>query len=248
MRLALATLWILIGCAINGGIYWVFLNTPESTVWTLGASALLAIVIAIVDALTVTGAVTISANGLSRSGVARAVRAIPSIIPASLIFVLLWWVTVRGETWIGMRGGQISAWFIAQFGWADISWLLTAIRYMAIWIRWVLATMLALSLIAGVVAVGPRAMVQSAWLRRALRPRALLLASLWFVVLIAWPWNYVVPWRPAAVPPTSIEVVFIAVKLSLCAIMFAIAVALMIREASGAAAPPRDPEAAVQAA
>jgi hypothetical protein len=247
MRLALATLWIVIGCAVNGGIYWLFLNTPESTIWTLGASALLAIVIAIVDALTVTGAMTIWANGLSRGSVTRAVRAIPSIIPALLIFVLLWWLTMRGETWIGMRSGPISAWFIAQFGWADVSWLFTAIRYVAIWIRWVLATMLALSLMAGVVAVGARALRQFAWLRRALRPRALLLATLWFGVLIALPWNYVVPWRPAAVPPTSIEVVFIAVKLSLCAIMFAMAVALMIREASGAA-PPGDPEAAVQAA
>ena len=247
MRFALATIWILIGCAINGGIYWVFLNTPESTVWALGASAVLAVVIAFIDALTVTGALTIWIDGFSRGSVVRAVRAIPSIVPASLIVVLIWWMTLRGETWVGMRSGQISAWFIAQFGWAEIAWLFTGIRYLAIWIRWVLATMLALSLMAGFVAVGVRAVAQLAWLRRAVRPRALFFATLWFVVLIALPWIYIVPWRPAGLPPTSVEVVFIAVKLTLCAIMFAAAVALMVREASGAV-PPRDPDAAVRAA
>lgn len=248
MRFALATLWILIGGAINGGVYWVFLNTPESTVWALGASAGLALLITIIDALTLTGAMTIQANGLSRSSIARAVRGIPAIVPASLIVVLLWWLSLRGETWVGMRGGQISAWFIARFGWSDIAWLFTAVRYAAIWIRWVLATMLALSLMTGIVFAGARAAGQFAWLRRALRPRALLFATLWFVVLIALPWNYVVPWRPADLPATAVEVVFIAVKLSLCAIAFAIAVALMIREASGAALQSPDPKEAAQVA
>jgi hypothetical protein len=247
MRFALVTIWILIGCAINGGFYWVFLNTPESTVWALAASAVLAIVITIIDAMTVTGALTIWSNGFSRSSIVRAVRAIPSIVPASLIVVLLWWMTLRGETWVAMRSGQISAWFIAQFGWSEIAWLFAGVRYLAIWIRWVLATMLALSLMAGFVAVGVRALGQAAWLRRALRPRALFFATLWFVVLIAVPWTYIVPWRPAGLPATSVEVVFIAVKLTLCAIMFAAAVALMVREAS-AVVPPRDPDAAVEAA
>ncbi len=39
MRLALATVWILIGSALTAGVYWIFLITPESTVWSLLASA-----------------------------------------------------------------------------------------------------------------------------------------------------------------------------------------------------------------
>ena len=73
-----------------------------------------------------------------------------------------------------MRSGQISAWFIARFGWDDVSWLFTAIRYVAQWLRWVIAALLALSLMAGFVAIGWRALAQAAWIRRALRPRAIV--------------------------------------------------------------------------
>ena len=44
MRLALATLWIMAGSVLTASVYWVFLITPESTVWALMMSAMLAIV------------------------------------------------------------------------------------------------------------------------------------------------------------------------------------------------------------
>jgi hypothetical protein len=248
MRFVLAVVWVLIGCAINGGLYWIFLNTPESTVWTLGASALLALIITVLDGLTVTGAMTILANGLSRAGVMRAVRAIPSIIPASIVVLLIWWLTIRAESWVVMREGQISASFIARFGWADVTWMFRLVHYAGQWFRWVVALMLALSLIAGFVSVGAGALLQFAWLRRALHPRSLLVSSLYVIVLIALPWKYLVPWRPAGLPATSIEIVFIAAKLSVAAILFAVAVVLMIREASGAPTPPRNPKQAELAA
>ena len=248
MRFTLAALWILIGSAINGGLYWVFLNTPESTVWTLAASAVLAFVMMMLDGLTVTGAIAILGNGMSRSSLMRAVRAIPSIIPASAIVLVIWWLTLRAETWVTLRNGQINAWFIAQFGWADVSWLFRSVHYLAMWLRWVVAFMLALSLMSGFVAVGARALAQAAWLRRALHPRALIFASLVFIVLIALPWKYVVPFRPASLPATSVEMVFIAGKLLLTAVLFAVAVTLMIREAGGAVPPPPDPREAAQVA
>ena len=95
-----------------------------------------------------------------------------------------------------------------------------------------IAGLLALSLMAGFVAVGWRALAQAAWLRRALRPRAIAAATLWFGGLIALPWIYLVPWRPASLPPTSIEFAFIVAKLSIAAILFAVGAALMIYEAS----------------
>ena len=248
MRFLLGVLWILIGCVINGSLYWLFLNTPESTVWALAASAVLGLIITVVDGLTVTGAMAVMANGLSRAAIVRAIRAIPSIVPASIIVLLIWWITLRAEDAVVIRQGQINAWFIARFGWADVTWIFRAVHYAGLWFRWVVAMMLALSLIAGFVNVGARALAQFAWLRRALHPRALLLGSLYFVVLIALPWRYLVPWRPAGLPPTSIEFAFIAVKLSIVAILFAVAVALMIREASGTVPPPIDPKEAAQVA
>jgi hypothetical protein len=248
MRFAITTLWILVGAALSGGVYWAFLMTPESTVWTLIGSAILAVVVLMLAGFTITGSIAILWDGWSRATIDRAVRSIPSILPALLIVLFVWWITLRAETWVGLRSGQISAWFIAQFGWADVSWLFRTVRYTAMWFRWIVASMLALSLMTGFVIVGTRAIAQGAWLRRALHPRALVFSTLIFIVLIALPWKYVVPWRPAALPPTSIEMAFITVKLSITAVMFAIAIALIIREASGAVPGPRDPEEAAQAA
>jgi len=248
MRLALAAAWILIGSAVSAALYWQFLLTPESTVFALIASGLLAIVALMLAALTITGAIAIWGNGVSRSSLMRALRSIPSILPALVIVLLFWWITLRAETWVAMRSGPINAWFIARFGWSDVSWLFRTVHYSAMWLRWIVAPMLALSLMSGFVAVGVRAMTQVAWLRRALHPRSLVFASLLFVVMIALPWKYIVPWRPASLPPTAVQLTFITVKLSLAAITAAVALALIIREASGAVPPPRDPHEAAQAA
>lgn len=248
MRLVLVALWLLAGTAISAGIYWEFLVTPESTIYALIASSLLAIVALILIGVTITGAIAIWSNGLSRSTLTRALRTVPSILPGLAIVWLFWWITLRAETWFVMRTGPINAWFIAQFGWSDVSWLFRGVHYVAMWFRWIFAPMLALSLMSGFVLAGSRSMTQAAWVRRALRPRSLIFASLLFIVMIALPWKYIVPWRPDSLPPTSVELAFIAIKLSLTSIMAALAIALMIREASGAAPPPRDPHEAAQAA
>lgn len=248
MRLALVASWILIAGSVSGGVYWVFLNTPESTVWTLIASALLALGFIAATGLTVAGAIAIWSNGVTRSALTRALRSIPAIIPAMAIVAIGWWMTTRVEAWVAMRSGQISAWFIAQFGWGDVAWLFRTVTYGVLWLQWVVAPLLAVSLMNGVMAIGGRAVIHVAWLRRALRPRAVLVATFWFVVLIAIPWRYVVPWRPASLPPTTVELAFIVGKLSLSAILFAIGAALFIRQAIGNLPPSGDPKEFAQAA
>jgi hypothetical protein len=238
MRIALATLWILTGSAITAGIYWGFLNTPESTVSALILSAVLAGITLALAGFTITGAIAMLAHGASIAGLRRAVQAIGSVIPALAIVLIAWWITTHAEAWFAMRNGQINAWFIARFGLADVTWLFTALRYIGQWFRWIVATLLALSLMAGFVAIGWPALTQAAWLRRALRPRALLLATVWFVVLIALPWMYLVPWRPKGISPTSGEFAFIVAKLSISAILFAIGAALIVYEASRVPASP----------
>jgi hypothetical protein len=232
MRLILAALWILAGAALTAGAYWGFLITPESTIWSLMTSALLAIVTLAFAGLTASGAILMWWQGASIAGVRRAWRSIPGVIPAALIVLVIWWLAQRAEAWLTMRSGPISAWFIARFGWSDVSWLFAGLGYVADWFRWVIAGLLALSLMAGFVAIGWRALAQAAWLRRALNPRAVAVATLWFVGLIALPWMYLVPWRPQNLPPTSIEFLFIVAKLSLSAALFAVGTALMIYEAS----------------
>ena len=79
-------------------------------------------------------------------------------------------------------------------------------------------------------------MARPTWLRQALGPRTVIVATVWFVVLIALPWLYLVPWRPQNLPPTALEFAFIVAKLSAAAVLFAVGAALMIFEASKAPA------------
>ena len=231
MRLLLVASWMLIGAALTAAVYWGFLNTPESTVWALMVSAVLALLALALIGFTAAGAITMW-NGASIGGVKGALRSIPGVVPAALMVWLIWWIARRGETWIAMRSGQINAWFIARFGWDDMSWLFTAVGIAADWFRWVIASLLALSLMAGFVAIGWRALAQTAWLRRALRPRAVAGATLWFGALIALPWLYLVPWRPQNLPPTSIELAFILTKLAIAALLIALGAALITYEAA----------------
>ena len=232
MRLVLAALWILAGAALSAGAYWSFLITPESTIWSLLMSALLAAVALALIGFTASGAILVWRQGASIASIRRAGQSIPAVIPAALLVALVWWMTDRAETWVAMQSGQINAWFIATFGWSDASWFFAGVGYVAGWFRWVIAALLAVSLMTGFVAMGWRAMAQSAWLWRALRPRTIIVATLWFVVLIVLPWLYLVPWRPEGLPPTSIEFAFIVAKLLLSAVLFAVGAALMIFEAS----------------
>ena len=232
MKLALASLWLLIGGAITGALYWGFLITPVSTILALITSALLAIVVLAVLGTVVNGAIDIVSRGFSLAGLRHAFASSAAVIPAGLVVLALWAITNMGEVSVAQYNGQINAWFIARFGWDDVSWLFTAIRYLAMWLRWVISGLLAVSLMAAVLNAGWSALAGASWMSRAIRPRAVAVATLAFVTLIELPWIYLVPWRPESLPATAVEMVFIVSKLSLAAILAAVGSALLIREAS----------------
>lgn len=229
MRLVAVSLWLLAGAAAAGAVYWGFLNTPESTVFALAASALLALLAVAVLSFTINGAIALWSGRPSIGVATRSLRSIPTIVPALLVFALLWWIANRIDLWVAPRTGSINAWFIARFGWDDVTWLFTALRWLTMWLRWVVGGLLAVSLMAGVANAGWRAGVEASWLRRGLRPRALAVATICFVALIVLPWFYLVPWRPDWLPPTGAELVFIVTKLSAAALLMAAGAALMIR-------------------
>ena len=243
MRLVLVTVWILAGAVVTAGAYWGFLNTPESTVGALALSAVLALLALTLLSITINGAIVVWSNGSSARALKRAFYRIPSIIPALLVFALFWWIANRFDTWIALRSGEINAWFIARFGWDDVLWFFTGVRFFTTWLRWVVGGLLAVSLMGGMAAIGWRAGTRPQWVRRAMRPRALLAATLWFVVLIVLPWIYLVPWRPGWVPPSGAELAFIVSKLTIAAVAMAAGIALIIHEATRVPYTPIDPEA-----
>ena len=242
MKLALVTAWILIGAAFTAAAYWGFLSTPESSVLALIAQAALMLVAIALLSVTINGAIALWVNGPSAAAVRRSIARVGAVVPALLVFALFWWIAYRLDTWVALRNGAINAWFIARFGWDDVSWLFTAIGLFTTWLRWVFGGLLAVSLMGGLGVIGWRAGVRPQWVRRGIRPRTLIAATLYFVGLIVLPWTYLVPWRPEWVPPTSAEMAFIVTKLSFAAILMAAGIALMIYEATRLPLTPIDPK------
>lgn len=232
MTLAAITLWILAGAALTGGAYWTFLITPESTVGSLAVSALLLAIAFFLLAVTVSGAIQAWARGMSVSILRSAITGVAAIVPAVLVFAAVWWLTGSATDRVTIYSGQINAWFIARFGWSDVSGLFRAIDWAAIWLKGVAAPMLALSLMGAITLAGWKSLARAAWLKHAVSPLRLALATLWFGLFVAAPWIYLAPWRPQGLPATSVELMFIIAKLSMVALVMATGAALMIKEAS----------------
>ena len=232
MRLVSVTLWILAGAALTGGAYWSFLVTPESTVGALAASSLLIITAAFLAAVTVGGAILGWRDGLSASHLRTTITGVPAAVPGALVVFAVWWLVGSATDRVTIYSGQLNAWFIASFGWDDVSWLFTGTTWLAAWLKWVVAPMLALSLMASVLVAGWRTLTGMRWVTRALAPLSLGIATIAFGVLIAAPWTYLTPWRPEGLPATSIELAFIIAKLSVTALLRASGLALIIRQAT----------------
>lgn len=232
MRLVAVTLWILAGAALTGGAYWSFLITPESTVWMLAVSAVLLLTALFLVSLTIGGAIIGWRDGVSSRLLRSAIAAVPAVIPAALLVAIIWWLTGSATDRITVYSGQINAWFIATLGWDDVWWLFSGVAWLAAWLKWVVAPILALAMMGRVIAEGWRALAGLAWQRHALAPVTLAVATLLFAVLVAAPWIYLAPWRPANLPATTIELMFIIAKLKITAVLMATGVALIIRQAT----------------
>ena len=237
MKLAAITLWILAGATLTGGAYWTFLITPESTVGSLAVSALLLGIAFFLLAVTVSGAIQGWARGMSPSIFRSAITGVAAIVPAVLVFAAVWWLVGSVTDRVTIYSGQINAWFIARFGWSDVSGLFRAIDWAAIWMKGVAAPMLALSLMGAITLTGWQSLTPAAWLRHAVSPLRLAPATFWFALFVAAPWTYLAPWRPEGLPATSVELVFIIAKLSVTGVLMAIGAALMIREGTRGTTP-----------
>jgi len=232
LRLVSISLWLIAGCGVAGAAYWAFLVTPESSAGALALSAVFAVVTLILLAITVNGASLAWSNGWSATTVGRSASGVPAFLIAALLTFAIWWAVGTTTSWISAHSGEISAWFIARLGWADLTPLFTGVTWGGRWLRWVVGPLLGLSLLGSLLASGWTSGREGLWLARAVSPVRLLLATLWFALLVAVPWTYLAPWRPRNLPATSVELVFIAAKLSVTAILMAIGAALFVRQST----------------
>ena len=229
--LAGTTVVMLGGALVSGAIYWGLLNTPESTVWMLVLSVVLAALFAVVAALTI-GVVLLAWSGheWSRALVVRAARGLPACVPPVLLVALVWSLVLLGTTWVEAHSGEISAWFIARFGWSDVQWLFTTLAWIAWWLRWVVAPFVALVWWRSILVGGWRP--TGALVREALRPAGVLLATAIVLLLVWMPWTQLAPWRPRSLAPGTMELVFVAGKLGIVVLLSAIGWSLVARTAA----------------
>lgn len=225
-RLAVISGCLAIGALVVGGLYWLFLNTPESSALMLAASAGLILVMVLVAGVILNAVIFKALGDGLRISLRRAPRGLLWFVLAAVVVMIGWMVVWRSDAWIAAHSGEISAWFIARFGWSDISALFRTAEWVSIWIRWMLLPVLAIAALASVLHDGARALRSPRWLRRAFNWRVLPLSTLLFVVLVALPW-WATTWRPD-LPPTWIEPTLAAVRLGLIAIVITIGWAMII--------------------
>jgi hypothetical protein len=220
--------WLAAGAAVLAALYWLFLNTPESNALMLTISALLALLLVAASAVVVNVALLLAVGhaflASLRTGVGRIGWFLVVAAPAGLLV----WAIMLGDTWVARRSGEISAWFIAQFGWADVTPLFTAISYLSIWLRWVLIPVAALAVLTSLV---ERETTRRRW-RAMWDWRTLLPATIAFAVLVALPWRGAY-WRPEGLPPTWVEPAAAGLRLALVAALIALGFAIIVVTTAG---------------
>jgi hypothetical protein len=225
-RTARVTLWMLVGSAGLTALYWLLLNTPETNALALSASAALILALLVLSALVVNAAVLLSRGSPFGEAIARGLRGMPWFVAMLIPLMAIWWAVTAADAWVSNHSGEINAWFIGRFGWADVSRLFQAETWVARWLGWVAAPLAGLSLLAALLDHGGVGVTRDRWLRRAWHWRTLLPATLVFALLIVLPWQ-ITQWRPA-LPPTWIEPAVAGLRLLIVAVLWSAGAALLI--------------------
>jgi hypothetical protein len=230
-RLVGSTLWLLAGAATAAGLFWAFLNTPEATISALAVSALLFVLLFVVVAMSLAGTVLWWSRGWTSSLPRESLFGVPALVLPALAAAASWWLLGRATGWVVVHSGEISAWFIATLNWSDVHWLFAAVSWTGAWLSWVAVPFAALTWMASTLTGGVSSMLDPAWLRAALSPLRLSVATLVFGVLVALPWRYGAYWKPQGLPPTWAEPAFLAAKFGVLAVLGAVALTLIARQA-----------------
>ena len=212
------------------GLYWLLINTPDSSALLLSLSALLVVAMLAVAAVVTNTAVLRYGGHPPRAAVPRAVRGIHRFLLAAVPVAAAAWALRRGDDWVALHAGEISAWFIATLDWTETGPLFEVARYVSVWLRWVVVPVLALAALARMLGRDGNRDVPAPPVRRALW-RTLLVATMAFVLFVVLPWQ-LMAWRPGGLPPTWIEPAVAVVRLSALGFAMAVGAAVMVGAAA----------------
>jgi hypothetical protein len=233
------SLAIAAGVVMAAGLYWLFLNTPESTVWTLAVSAVLFVATLASVAVTLNAALLSWDAGWSRAMVSRAGWGLARFVLPLALVVASWWLFGRARGWIEASSGEISAWFIAQFGWSDVRTLIRGAIAVCEWLRWLVVPLAAATWLVQSLRSGRRAFLSVRALVSAIAPVRLAMATAVFALCLWAPWTYLAYWVPRSMSPSAMELAFAVTKFALLTLVGSLGVAILTRIAAAAA--PRQP-------
>jgi hypothetical protein len=227
------TLWFALGGAAIGGLFWLLLNTPESNALMLGASAATSLLIVIVAAIVIGAGVLVARGSAFAAAIRRALGGAHWFVLAALPTLILWMLSQRTDAWVSAHSGEINAWFIARFGWADVDWLFQSQQWFTRWLRWIVMPLASLALLASL--LDRRGLEVGDSVRRAWHWRVLLPATLAFVILATLP-AQLLAWRPA-VPPTWVEPAVATLRIAAAGLLWSAGAAFLIALVGGRATP-----------
>jgi hypothetical protein len=232
------TLWLAAALHLLAGLYWALLSTPESNAMMLVLSLLLIVVLLLGAGVAVDVAMRLWTGDRVGRRLPDLVLPAVRLLPALAVFGVVWWLAGAADARVEGSRGAITAAIIARTGWADPEAVFTAARWLATLIAWVVGPLAALGLFGALTRGVPVGAVRR-WLAPALSWRALAVGAL-AVIALAWFWPLLEAWRPA-LPPTPLQLAFVAAKIAAGLTALALAIGSFIRLAALDARPPDPP-------
>jgi hypothetical protein len=227
--LVASVVWLIVGHAVLGGLFWGLLQVPESNAWMLAVSALLVLLLFVVGGWVETTAALmwVRPSGV-RERSRRALGALPVFLLGLIVFGAAWWVSGWFASYAVAHRGGIDAALMARFGWTRTGWIHEALAWIAWFVRYPIGLSLALAATISGAVDGPRAVIRLRWIARALSPVRLLVVALWLLLFVWLPWQAAY-WRPRSVPTNWVEPVFVAAKLLVIYLLMNIGWSLVLR-------------------
>jgi hypothetical protein len=213
-------LWLAAGHALAGVAYAALINVPESSLWMLGLSLVLASVALVVASVTSGAVVRVLASGGGMWQAAAQSRGdVGCLVVSAMVFVAFWVLGGELDGWHAARRGEIDAWLISTMGIADSAWLHRSIDALVFVVRAVVGVSAAVAAFVAGVRRGWRGVLRFGWVRGVVSRDQLALTALAVTVLIALPLRALF-WRPASLPPHWVEVAVAAIKLAVIYFLF----------------------------